>query len=133
MQHDFLDQAAERILRLARMRRLGQRRDQLPDPLPIRPRHRRVKPHHRRGRGGRKQRLKLRLTRRKRLHLRLHPCGRNAFQKRIDQLVVVALHLAQLRLSRRPKGVRRLLEPVPLRCIFLAEDPHRLVVHQMVL
>nr|WP_232520639.1 hypothetical protein [Rhodobacter sp. CZR27] len=132
-QHDLLHHGPDRLLRLFHPLRFPQRPDQRPDPLAVGARHRRVEPH--RVRRGLRRELTLELLPPcvERVHPLLHLLDRHAGDDRIHQLGVVALHLGQLLLQ--PLAVRRgtRRQPVPLRGVFLAEDPHRRLVHQVML
>ncbi|WP_234854693.1 hypothetical protein [Paracoccus everestensis] len=132
-QNDLLHQGPQRLLDLFLPLGVGKTSDQLADPLAVCLRHCWVETHRIGSGGGRQHSFQLPPPGVQFDHPILHlPC-RHARNDRVNQLLVIAGDLVEFLLQSRTSGIGTRLQAGALRGIFLAEDPHCLLVHQVML
>ena len=131
-QFHLLDQRPQRLLRLVHPLSVRKTRDQLADPDAIGRRHTRMDPQRIRGRGGRKLPLQALPSLVKVQHPDLDLPGRHPGDDRIHQFLVVSADLLQVPFQIGAANLAAGLQPIALGGIFLAEDLHGFVIHQVV-
>nr|WP_054303356.1 hypothetical protein [Gemmobacter sp. LW-1] len=130
-QLDLLDQCSQRLLRLVHPLGVEEARDQLADPGAVGLRHAGMDTDRVRGRGGRELALQILAARVQLDHPVLHLVCRHPGQDGIDQLFVLGADAGEFLLKIGAASAAGGLQSVALGGIFLAEDAHRLFVHQV--
>nr|WP_262983280.1 hypothetical protein [Paracoccus mutanolyticus] len=132
-QDDLLHQGPQRFLRLLHPVVLRQAPDQLADPRAIGGRHAGMDPDRIRGGRGRKLALQVLAPRVELDHPVLDLFGRHPGDDRIHQLLVIGADLLEFPLQFDAARFPGCLQAVALGGIFLAEDPHGFLVHQVMI